>query len=178
MTATELETKQSPWWLVLLGGILNIIVGLLLLFAPAKTAAILVFVLGIYWLINGIFILIGMFEDHSAWGWKLFMGIISILAGLFIIIANPLIASIAVAGAILLVLGIQALIVGIIMLVMAFKGGGWGSGILGVLGIIFGLILMFNFTNPAWIVSLVWVAAIFAIIGGIAMVVKAFQQKA
>jgi uncharacterized membrane protein HdeD (DUF308 family) len=177
MTATELETKQSPWWLVLLGGILNIIVGLLLLFAPAKTAAILVFVLGIYWLINGIFILIGMFEDHSAWGWKLFMGIISILAGLFIIIANPLIASIAVAGAILLVLGIQALIVGIIMLVMAFKGGGWGSGILGVLGIIFGLILMFNFTSPGWIVALVWVAAIFAIIGGIAMVVKAFQQR-
>jgi len=175
--ALVMETKQSPWWLVLIGGILNIIVGILLLTAPAKTTAVLVFVLGIYWLISGIFILVGMFEDHSAWGWKLFMGIISILAGLAIIIANPLIAAFAVAQAVILVLGIQGIIVGVIMLVMAFRGGGWGAGILGVLGIIFGIALTLNWTELSWIISLVWVVGIFAIVGGILQIVQAFRQR-
>ena len=35
--ATTFETKQMPWWLVLMGGILNVIVGILLLTSPIKT---------------------------------------------------------------------------------------------------------------------------------------------
>jgi uncharacterized membrane protein HdeD (DUF308 family) len=60
------------WWLLLMGGILNVIIGLLLLTAPVKTVLLLVLTLGIYWLVTGIFILVGMFVDQSAWGWKLF----------------------------------------------------------------------------------------------------------
>ena len=36
-SATSMETKQRPWWLTLIGGILAVIVGAILLWAPAKT---------------------------------------------------------------------------------------------------------------------------------------------
>jgi len=97
--ATTFETEQYPWWLILLGGILSIFVGLLLLTNPLKTVTVLVWALGLYWIIQGIFMLIGMFLDHSAWGWKLFMGILSILAGI-VVLRHP-IASTAVVPMIL-----------------------------------------------------------------------------
>ena len=176
MTAADLETKQSPWWLILLGDILNIIIGVLLLTSPVKTVALLVFALGIYWLISGVFILVGMFVDHTAWGWKLFMGVLSILAGI-VIIRYPLISTLVVPALLILLLGIQGLIVGIINLVMAFKGGGWGAGILGVVSIIFGILLILNWNEPAWVASLVWVAGIFALVAGVLQIFQGFRQR-
>jgi uncharacterized membrane protein HdeD (DUF308 family) len=171
------ETKQTPWWVTLMGGILNIIIGILLLSTPVKTVYLLVVALGFYWIVSGIFTLVGMFVDQTAWGWKLFMGVISILAGI-VILRYPLISALTIPTLLILLLGIQGVIVGIIALVMAFKGGGWGAGILGAISIIFGLILMANFTAPGMVITLVWVAAIFAIIGGIFQLVVAFQRRA
>jgi uncharacterized membrane protein HdeD (DUF308 family) len=175
--AMAFETKQTPWWVTLMGGILNIIIGILLLSTPVKTVYLLVVALGFYWIISGIFTLVGMFVDHTAWGWKLFMGVISILAGI-VILRYPLISTLTIPTILILLLGIQGVIVGIIALIMAFKGGGWGAGILGAISIIFGLILMANFTSPGMVITLVWVAAIFAIIGGIFQIVVAFQHRA
>jgi uncharacterized membrane protein HdeD (DUF308 family) len=155
--AMSIETKQSPWWLILMGGILNIIIGILLLTAPVKTAYLLVVALGIYWIVSGIFTLIAMFMDHSAWGWKLFMGALSIIAGV-VILRYPLISTLTIPSILILILGIQGVIVGIVSLIMAFKGGGWGAGILGALSIIFGLILMANFST-GMVITFVWVAA-------------------
>jgi uncharacterized membrane protein HdeD (DUF308 family) len=176
MTATTLETKQTPWWLILLGGIVSIVLGILLLTVPVKTVVSLVFVLGFYWIISGIFTLVGMFIDHTAWGWKLFSGILSIIAGT-VVLRYPLVSAVAIPKFIILLLGIQGLVVGIMMLIMAFKGGGWGAGILGVLSIIFGLILVANWSSLASIAALVWVAAIFLIIGGIVEIFQSFRQK-
>ncbi len=175
--AMAIETKQSPWWLVLMGGILNIVIGILLLTAPVKTVFLLVLTLGFYWIVSGIFTLIAMFEDHTAWGWKLFMGALSIIAGV-VILRYPLVSALTIPSVLILILGIQGVIVGIISLIMAFKGGGWGAGILGALSIIFGVILMANFTAPGMVITLVWVTAIFAIVGGIFQLFQAFRQKA
>jgi uncharacterized membrane protein HdeD (DUF308 family) len=76
-----------------------------------------------------------------------------------------------------LLLGIQGLIVGIISLVMAFKGGGWGAGILGAISIVFGLILVLNFANLGTVAAFVWVVAIFALVGGVVQIVQAFRQR-
>jgi uncharacterized membrane protein HdeD (DUF308 family) len=174
--AATLETRQAPWWLLLLGGILTVIVGILLLTNPAKTTVVLVWALGLYWVIQGIFTLIGMFMDHSAWGWKLFIGLLSILAGL-IVLRNPLVAGVTIPTLLILLLGIQGLIVGIVMLVMAFKGGGWGMGILGVLSIIFGIILIANFTAPGATLAFIWAAGILAVAGGAIQIVQSFRQR-
>ena len=174
--ALTFETKQFPWWLVLLSGILNIIIGILLLTNPLQTVTALVWVLGLYWFVHGIFILVGMFLDHSAWGWKLFMGILSIIAGIYVL-RYPIASAAVIPAIIVLLLGIQGLIVGIIALVMAFKGGGWGAGILGALSILFGIVLILNWASLATIAIFIWIVAILAVGGGIVQIVRAFQQR-
>ena len=174
--AMSFETEKAPWWLILMGGIVNILLGVLLLSVPVKTVFALVLVLGMYWIFGGIFTIVGMFVDHTAWGWKLFSGLLSIFAG-GAILRYPLLSAITIPAIIILLLGIQGLVVGIIGLVMAFKGGGWGAGILGVLSIIFGGILIANYTAPGMIVTLVWLTAFLALFGGITQVFQAFQQR-
>ncbi|UCC53304.1 MAG: DUF308 domain-containing protein, partial [Anaerolineaceae bacterium] len=75
-SALSMETKSMPWWLILLEGILAIIIGILLFTSTTQTLAVLVVFLGLYWLIKGIFDIVSLFVDHTAWGWKLFIGII------------------------------------------------------------------------------------------------------
>jgi len=171
-----MKTKQSPWWLHLISGILNIVVGILLLTTPVKTVVLLVLALGIYWLIHGIVTLVSMFLDHSSWFWKLLVGLLSIAAGI-IVLRHPLMGAVVIPAIIVLLLGIQGLITGIVSLIMAFQGGGLGAGILGVLSIVFGVILIANYTNIVAIASLVWVAGIFAVVGGILQIARAFMQR-
>jgi uncharacterized membrane protein HdeD (DUF308 family) len=174
--ATSFETKQMPWWLILIGGILTIIIGIFLLTSPVKTTIALVWALGLYWVVSGIFTLIGMFLDHTAWGWKLFIGILSILAGIWVV-RHPIVSSAAIPALLVLLLGIQGIITGVISLIMAFKGGGWGAGILGALSILFGIFLVLNWTSPGMALTLVWVVGIFAVMGGVVQIVQAFRQR-
>mgnify|MGYP001069282418 CR=1 FL=1 len=178
MTAAtwELETEQSPWWLILMGGILNIIVGILLLVNPAKTTIAFAWVLGLYWFVQGIFVLIGMFLDHSAWGWKLFMGALSIVAGI-VVMRHPIASAIAIPAILVLFLGIQGLIMGGVSLVLAFKGGGWAAGLLGALSIIFGIILILNYANLGTVLTFIWIVGILALAGGIVQTIQAFRQR-
>jgi uncharacterized membrane protein HdeD (DUF308 family) len=174
--AMTFETKQMPWWLLLMGGILNVVVGLLLLAAPVKTAYTLILVLGFYWIFSGIFTLVAMFIDHSGWGWKLFMGLISLIAGI-LILRYPIASALTIPSIMILFLGIQGIIVGIIGLVMAFQGGGWGAGILGALSIVFGAIIMANYSAPGMVLTFIWVAAIFALVGGFIQIFRAFSSR-
>jgi uncharacterized membrane protein HdeD (DUF308 family) len=180
MTATAVQTKQRPWWLTLMLGIAAFVVGAILLWAPAKTKAdtyqLLVALLGIYWLISGIGDIISMFVDHSAWGWKLFMGIVSIIAGGYVLM-YPVAAGVALPRIFVLILGIWALMEGIILLVMAFRGGGWGAGIMGVVAIIFGIILMGEYGRVGSGLAMIWAAAIWGLIGGVVLIIQAFRQR-
>ncbi len=142
---TETVTTQSgkssvPWWLILIEGIAANIVGLLLLANPGSTLAVLVRLLGIYFFVTGILSIIAIFIDSTAWGWKLFAGIIGILAG-FIIIEYPLWSTLLVPTTFVLVIAVCEIIIGLINLVHAFQGAGWGKGILGVLSILLGVVL-------------------------------------
>ena len=174
--ALTFETKQYPWWLLLMGGIFNIIIGILLLTNPAKTALAMAWVLGLFWLIQGIFALVGMFLDHTAWGWKLFMGILGILAGIAVM-RHPVASAATIPMILVLMLGIQGLVVGAVSLVMAFKGGGLGAGILGAISILFGLILVLNFADLGTVAVFIWVVAILALAGGIVQIIQAFRQR-
>lgn len=174
-TATkEVTAPIIPWWVVLLQGIAALIIGFFLLVSPGLTTAILIQFLGIYWFVSGIFSIVAIFIDSSGWGWKLFSGILGIIAGI-IIIQNPLWSTLLVPATIVIILGIQGIIMGIIGLIQAFQGAGWGAGILGALSIIFGLILMFNPIISAAILP--FVLGIFGIIGGIMAIFAAFRLK-
>jgi len=159
-----------------MGGILNLVIGLLLITTPVKTVVALVVALGVYWLIAGVFTLVGMFVDHSAWGWKLFIGLIQIIAG-FLILRYPLVAAVQIPQTILILVALGGILVGTIFLVTAFQGGVVSAGILGVISLLFGSILLANHWRLAAIVGLVWFAAILAIVGGVAQTFQAFRKR-
>ena len=132
-----------PWWLVLIQGIVLLILGIYLLTSPYQTLAVLVWIIGAYWFISGIFALISIVMDRSNMGSKIIMGILGIIAGLLILI-YPYYSAILVPTLLIIFIGVWGLIMGFITLLHGMKGGGWGEGILGVLGIIFGIILLAN----------------------------------
>jgi len=168
------EERLVPWWVVLIEGIAAIIIGVLLLVNPRITTAVLVQFLGIYWLIVGIIDIVRIFMDSSMWGWKLFSGIIGILAGIAII-QYPLWSSLLVPTVLVWVFGFFGVIIGIIGLIQAFQGAGWGAGILGVLSILFGLLLLTNAFVTSF--TLPFIFGILAIVGGLAALVMAFQMR-
>ena len=168
------ETKTTPWWLVLIEGIFAVIIGIMLLSNPKATTAVLVQVLGIYWFIAGILSIVSIFVDRTAWGWKLIVGILGILAGI-IILQHPLWSTVLVPTTLVIVLGIQGMIIGIVGVIRAFQGAGWGTGLLGVLSFILGLYLLLNPLAAA--IALPIVLGIFAIVGGILAVIQAFRLR-
>lgn len=175
-----LESSRRPWGFLLIQGIALVIIGGILLWSPAKAAVeayqLLVVLLGIYWIITGVLDLVHMFQDHRGWGWKLFMGLLGILAGIYIV-AYPVAAAVVLPRVFMLVLGLWGLVQGTLALIMAFRGGGWGLGILGVIGIIFGAILVANYGMPGTGLTMIWVAAVWALMAGIFLIVRAIQER-
>lgn len=174
LTKPQEQQKAAPWWLVLIEGIALIIIGGFLLTSTGRATIFIIQVMGFYWIISGIFQLIGLFMDHTAWGWRLFAGIISIMAGV-IVVGQPLMSTVVVLSVAIIILGIQGLVYGAIGVYQAFKGAGWGAGILGAISILFGFVLLGNTLIAA--ATLPWVLGIFAIIGGIFTIVAAFKMK-
>lgn len=170
----SMKDQSVPWWLVLLEGIALLILGFLFISSPAKTAIVVTQVLGIYWLIAGIFKIISIFIDSSMWGLKLFAGILGIIAGL-IVLDNTFIAPMVVGATLVIILGVEGIIFGAVGLWQAFKGAGWGAGILGIISILFGILLLANLW--AFTFSLPWALGLLAIVGGIAAIIMAFKLK-
>lgn len=172
------DSVQSVWWAPLVMGIVSICFGLLLLAHPAETSIWVAWIVGIWWFINGVINLVMMFVDHSQWGWKLVLGLLGVFAGLVVIDAmssTPLAATVGLATVYVFVLGIQGIVFGIIQLIQAFQGAGWGMGAMGVISILFGIFLVRNPLPASF--ALPWVFAIFAIAGGIAAIVLAYKVK-
>jgi uncharacterized membrane protein HdeD (DUF308 family) len=178
---TAEATSEGPiiasnyWWIVLLQGIAGVIVGILLFTDPAPTLVTLTLFLGVYWFIYGIFELVRVFTAGSNWGWHLIGGILGVLCGLAIV-RNPLWAAALVPATLVWLLGVAGIVIGIMSLVEAFRGGGWGPGVLGALSILLGLVLLFGNTFIA-VTVLVWTIAGIAVVGGIVAIVMSFQIK-
>ncbi len=172
--ALSVENKRIPWWVILLQGIALVILGILLLTAPGATLLILVQFLGIWWLVQGLFQIISIFIDSSLWGWKLFAGILGIVAGI-VMLQHPLWSALLVPAIAIIILGIQALIFGVVEMLQAFQGGGWGIGLLGVLSIIFGIVLLAHPLIGVAVLPLVLGG--FGLVGGIVAIVAAFTSR-
>jgi uncharacterized membrane protein HdeD (DUF308 family) len=171
---------RQPWWLLFIEGILAIVLGGTLLWAPSKTQqntwVILVIILGLYWFVSGIFTLARLFRNQKQWGWKLFISIISILAGGYILV-YPAASAGSLPSIILLVLGVVGCMQGVARLLAAFAGGGWVSAILGILMLILGIILLVNFANPSYGLALLYIAAVTIFIMGFVLLYKSLRHQ-
>ena len=84
----------TTWWIYLLEGIGAVLIGILLLTAPAATVVAITLFLGFYWLFVGVLELVRMFVDRSVpWYWSLLIGLIGIAAGL-LVLNHPLFAAV------------------------------------------------------------------------------------
>jgi uncharacterized membrane protein HdeD (DUF308 family) len=173
-TAVPQEQQNIPWWVVLLQGIAAVILGIFLLLSPGMTMVVIVQFIGIYWLVSGLFQIVAIFVDSTQWGWKLFSGVLGIIAGV-IIVQHPLWSPVLLTSVLVIILGIEGLIIGIINLIQAFQGGGWGVGILGALSILFGIVLLANVLLAAF--SVPWVLGVLGIVGGIIAIIYSFRLR-
>jgi uncharacterized membrane protein HdeD (DUF308 family) len=169
------EHMSFPWWLLLLQGVVSILVGLLLVTQPVGTTVLLVTFFGWYWLFAGIITLVSLAWNRANVGWRIASGLLSVIAGLWVISAGPIVGTIAVLGAATLVIGILGVLVGVSDLVRASRGAGWGVGVLGALSLIIGLAIVFDV--PRYAVALPWVWGLLAIIGGVAAFVHSFTLR-
>jgi uncharacterized membrane protein HdeD (DUF308 family) len=91
------EINNWGWYLA--GGILDLIIGILLISHPLITMTILPFYVGFWLLLQG-FMSIGLsFQfravDTPNWGWLLFLGIMTLLFA-FLLLANPIFAGLSI----------------------------------------------------------------------------------
>jgi uncharacterized membrane protein HdeD (DUF308 family) len=177
MTMAALQPRQSSiWWFFLLEGVAGIILGLLLITDPGATMVALVTFLGFYWLIMGILALVRIFVDQSVpWIWSLLIAVVGILAGI-VVLRHPMLAALTVPTVIVIVLGVQGLIMGVLELIAGFTGGGIGSFIMGVLYVLVGLLLLGSPIAAALAVPLVF--GVLLLVQGVALVVLAFRARA
>ncbi|HHY56821.1 MAG TPA: DUF308 domain-containing protein [Chloroflexi bacterium] len=85
MAVATQEKPPIQWWLVLIQGIATLVIGIFLLMDPITTSRMIVFYIGLYWIVTGILSLIRIFTDRGNTIWKLISGIIGLLAGWFLV---------------------------------------------------------------------------------------------
>lgn len=173
---------RKTWWIPLLQGIAAVIIGVLLLMNPATTLVGLAVFLGAYWLVGGIFDIIGAFTRRNGdrhWFWSLLAGGISILAG-GLLLSQPLTGAVVIPVTLAILIGLGAIISGIFNIIWAIRarneiqGEGWLI-VWGVITIILGIWLLSTPLISA--AALVFVAAIAAVIGGIGMIIFSFRMR-
>jgi uncharacterized membrane protein HdeD (DUF308 family) len=174
---TRTQILRGPWWLMLITGIAAVVLGIFLIMAPVRTTVALVQILGIYWLITGVFSLVSIIVDRSNWVWKLFSGVLSIVAGIFIMLLPLWVTEGAVIflTSLLFVAAGVGILGGSALLIVAFFEKNWGVGILAVLGIIFGIVMFLNPLIAA--VTLRLALGGLVILGGIAAIVSSFSNR-
>lgn len=175
---------RALWWVVLLRGVLAVVFGILALVAPAAALTGIAIAYGVYALLDGISVTTYAIEARSredAWGWLLVQGVISVLAGLTVLVF-PVFAG-TVGGLIVLwTIVFYALMHGIagVRSVWGHTAGGRLLRILGesltiVLGVLLAILV---FVVPdATLLSLVWVVGIYAIVFGVLLVATALQVR-
>lgn len=168
------DQKLFPWWLLLLWGIFTLIVGGLFLFNPGQTMEFLIIFLGAYWLIGGIFTIASLVVDKSNMGWKIFLSVINILAGI-LILAYPLYSTIFVFTFLIIFLGFWACFIGAAHLFHAYSAKDSGNAVLGIISLIFGVLLLINPFIAATLLPFVFGG--FAIVSGLASIFVAFTAK-
>jgi uncharacterized membrane protein HdeD (DUF308 family) len=104
-------------WIELLLGLVAVLAGVLILFVPHLGAVTLVWMIGAWLLVAGIFEVIHSLQAARDRGWRLFMGIVDIALGALLLFSSPLRALAFLAAAV----GLSFLIRGVFLGLLAFR---------------------------------------------------------
>jgi uncharacterized membrane protein HdeD (DUF308 family) len=169
-----LRALIKNWWMVLLQGLLTIGFGIAAIARPGLTLALLLTMLGIYWLIEGASGLFAALKGGKGF-WYVLGGIVSILAGIFVFIRPG-----TTALALLVVIGVWALIRGVTEIVAALhlrkemEGEIWLI-LAGVVSVLFGLFVLLRPGQGA--LAILSVIGLFAILKGLILTILSFKLR-
>ena len=142
------------------GTVLNtaLIFGAILVFRQDAAVGVVALLLGLWWLIQGAFLVFSVFIDRTDFWWKLILGLLGVTAGI-VVLANPVQSGEFLGSALAVVLGIIGLIVAVVAIIGGFRGGGFSSILFGVVSGIIALLLLFypegSFTTMVTILGIV-----------------------
>ena len=175
------EALASLWWMPLIRGVLLILFGILMFAQPGSTLLSLIWFLGIYWMVDGLFSIVEGIRGHTnrSRTWLIIGGIVSILAGL-VIVGNPIAGGLVGGTVLVYLIAIATIISGVMMIFAGREREGarqwtWWGLIMGILYVIFGIFII---AQPlVTLATLVWLLPIWAIVGGLFAIVMAFQLR-
>ncbi len=163
--------------MVLFRGIAAILFGVIALIWPGLTVSVLVFLFGVYAVINGITAMVTALRNTEEQGWGLLLteGILSAAAGAVALIW-PSITTLAF----LYVLAVWAIVTGILELVapLSFPMNG-GRALLmvltGLASVIFGILIAGQ--PSSGLLAVTWLIGVYAIVVGVMYMVVYFQSR-
>lgn len=167
------------WWVFLVRGLSAILFGLLALFWPGPTLVALVFMVGAYFLVDGVAMLVALMAGderarRNAWAVGL-MGLLSIVAGVVAFFWPN-----ATALSLLYVVAFWAIATGVVQMISAIalrreiEGEFW-MGLGGLLSVSFGAYLIA--LPGAGLLSLVWLVGFWAVAFGFSSIGLAFRLR-
>jgi uncharacterized membrane protein HdeD (DUF308 family) len=181
MDTTNMDTAMVSriWWTVALRGVLAIVFGVVALFFTGSTLLALVYVFGIYAMLNGIFAIVAAVragEAHLRWGWLAVAGIVGVAAGI-VSLLWPGITALAV----VLVVAGWAIIIGVAEIAFALSWPStlahpWLAALSGAVSVVYGVLLAVWPRSGA--VALTWLLGIYAIVYGAMLLYYAYRLQA
>ena len=172
------QAIQRNWWMLALRGLLAIIFGLIALVFPHIALLAFIYVFAAYALINGVVAVIVALRERGSlgrWGWVLFEGILSIVAGLvaFVFPGKTALVLLYIVAAWAIVIGMMEIFAA--FAIRPFVSREWALALAGILSLVFGFLLIIF--PGAGLLSLLWLVGIYAIVFGVLFIIRAFQLR-
>jgi len=170
-----MQSRGAYMALSILTGLLMIVLGGLLLAQPGLSLASIIWLVGIFAIVYGLFLFIaGIVGRHDGGGWAIVGGVLAVIMGI-VVLAWPAATSLVI----LYIIAAWAIISGVADIAGAFAGGISGGRrvwliILGLIGIGVGI---YFFVNPvSGILTLLWVVGVYLVVLGVFRIVAGFMQ--
>ncbi len=179
--AISADTRQRWAWITGLRGVLMVIAGIYAVVAPAAALTVLVIVGGALLIVDGVLglwsLTFGGAKTGNFW-FDVIRNVLALLLGI-LIIASPMIATLLTATFLIYVFAFQAIIVGVMEIVVVVRERAsyariWPVVLSGVLYILFGIALLFWPVIGA--LTMVIVGGILAIVFGVALLGLAWRM--
>jgi uncharacterized membrane protein HdeD (DUF308 family) len=166
------------WWTLALRGVVAVIFGILAFVWPGMTLAALVYLFGIYAVLDGILALITAFsapKGYPRFGGLIFQGLVSIAAGVLVFVWPGISAFV-----LLILIAAWAIVTGIIEIVTAVElrrviTHEWLLILAGIVSVAFGFLILMQPSTGA--LALIWWIASFAIVLGILLISLSFRVR-
>lgn len=164
------------WWIFLVRGIAAVVFALMAFLFPSLTLEVLVWLVGAYVVVDGIFTILNGLASRSIndrWWVDLLEGVLTIFLGVVMFLFTP-----ATLLVFIYFVSAWAIVTGILEIVAAIRLREVIEGALivgGVISIVLG-VLIFFFPN-AGLVSVAWIIGAYALVFGFLMIMLAFRLR-